>query len=106
MLTRELMELREEFEFLLQQRGPVEFLRELIVAAEGAQVRPYDSQQSSSAGRRSTRFVFCDANGDEAFLTITVEAQSAGGQQLYLDCQPRRDRPAPNRNRTQASARA
>ena len=90
MRTQDLIELREEFEFLLRQRGPVEFLRELMVASEGAQVRAYDSLPSSRAGQRSTRFVFCDANGDEAFLTITVEPQVSGGQQLYLDCLPRR----------------
>jgi hypothetical protein len=89
--AQELIELHDELEFLLQQRGPVQFIRDLILQSEGAQVLAHESRHLGD-GRRSTRFLYCDTWGDEAFLTVISETDPQGQSRYALDCRPRLER--------------
>lgn len=77
MTVNELVGLQHELEEELQRLGPVHFIRQLVARAIGAHVLAYDSQQLPGQ-RRSTRFLFVDGAGAEAFLTVFSELRPDG----------------------------
>ncbi len=85
MTAHELVELHDELERELQKSGPVQFIRSLAARAAGGQILAQEARPLGDR-RRSTRFVYRDANFGEASLTVITELDDAGQTQYWLQC--------------------
>ena len=85
MEAKELLALHDELERLLQQRGPVQFIRDLSVRGHGAQILAQEARPLGD-GRRATRFLYRDIHGGEASFTVIIETDAAGKAQYWLQC--------------------
>ncbi|MBS2032163.1 MAG: hypothetical protein JST54_29965 [Deltaproteobacteria bacterium] len=83
----DLLDRQAELEAELRVVGPVDFIRQLVRQQPAPQVLARDTQ-ILPGNRRATRFVYIDADGGQAVLTIFSEVLPDGAPSFSLFAEP------------------